>query len=49
MSASDWLRTDGNSNPARVSAAWHGRALPDGEMLMKRWAQPPMQALGRVA
>src|SRR5579859_390856 len=42
-------RTEGKAKPGRLSAAWQGSALPEGEMLIARRPQPPMQAFGRVA
>src|SRR5262249_27887759 len=46
----EWLeRTDSKSSVVMVSAAWHGRILPEGVMLKNCRPQPPMHFLGRMA
>src|SRR3982074_474624 len=42
-------RTDKNSRPVMVSAAWQGRILPAGDMLKNWRPQPPMHFFGRNA
>ena len=39
ISASGWSRTDQNSRPGMVSAAWHGSTRPDGRDVQR--AAPP--------
>ena len=41
--------TVSNCSPVIDSAAWHGRTLPEGDILRNRCPQPPMQAFGRLA
>src|SRR5579871_775567 len=50
IQAIEWLdRTDSNSNPVMLSAAWQGNTLPAGEMLKNCRPQPPMHFFGRSA
>src|SRR5262249_10539215 len=42
-------RTLSKVSPGMVSAAWQGRTLPDGVMVMLLRPQPPMHGFGRRA
>src|SRR5262245_43252709 len=46
ISASGRSLTLSNSSVVMVSAAWHGRTLPDGVTFRFCLAQPPMHGLG---
>src|SRR6266704_2258682 len=48
-SASEWSRTDQNSSPGMLSAAWHGSTLPAGVTFSERRPQPPTQGFGKRA
>src|SRR3954451_20018798 len=50
IQAIEWFdRTDRNSRPVMLSAAWQGRILPAGEILKNSRPQPPMHFFGRNA
>src|SRR5262245_66205668 len=46
MSPSERSRTDQNSRPGMLSAAWHGSTRPEGVTLSERRPQPPTQGFG---
>ena len=49
ISVSECSRTDQNSRPGMLSAAWQGSTLPAGVTLSERRPQPPTQGFGSRA
>jgi hypothetical protein len=48
MSARVLSRTDGKAIPGKVSAAWQGTALPDGETFRNSRPHPFVHDFGRT-